>query len=261
VIGTSGVVVQTAAGRVGDTLVGVVFGPTSVEVTVVRTGPVTFVRAPFTVSLGGRALAPTGACRPFCRSFRLGAPAARGGRLVVRPVHASAAASFAVPRRRPAAATGAAQRAARRMRAFKSLRMVETLETGRSRLVGRFRYRSPDRMAYRSSDGAEAVVIGGRRWDRVGGGRWLESETARRRVPPLEWANARHARVVGVGRVGRTPVMLVSLFRADPSYPVWFQLALARDGRVLQTRMLAPAHFMVDRYSGFGAPVAIDPPR
>jgi hypothetical protein len=35
---------------------------------------------------------------------------------------------------------------------------------------------------------------------------------------------------------------------------------MAPDGRVLEMRMLAPAHFMVDRYRAFDEPAAVEPP-
>jgi len=49
---------------------------------------------------------------------------------------------------------------------------------------------------------------------------------------------------------------------ADPTVPAYFTLTLDKHTllpRVLH--MVAPAHFMVDRYTGFDAPRAIRPPR
>ena len=47
----------------------------------------------------------------------------------------------------------------------------------------------------------------------------------------------------------------------DPSFPAWFRLRFDLEtGRVLTLQMVATAHFMHHRYSGFNRPVSISPP-
>ena len=47
----------------------------------------------------------------------------------------------------------------------------------------------------------------------------------------------------------------------DPRIPAWFRLRVEpRTARPVELHMVAPAHFMVDRYSSFDRPVEISPP-
>jgi hypothetical protein len=53
----------------------------------------------------------------------------------------------------------------------------------------------------------------------------------------------------------------LTAFRPDPEFPAWFRLDVTGDLRIVRAQMHAPSHFMVDRISGFDAPLRIRAPR
>ncbi len=116
---------------------------------------------------------------------------------------------------------------------------------------------APDRLTYRTDTGSAAIVIGSRRWDREGGGPWVESPQTPLRLPAPFWSGKiSNARLLG--RTGRLDV--VSFF--DRQLNAWFEARIdERTGRTLGLSMIAGAHFMHHRYSSFDAPVQIEPPR
>jgi methionine-rich copper-binding protein CopC/putative copper export protein len=116
--------------------------------------------------------------------------------------------------------------------------------------------RAPDHLAYRivsSTEaglaGRQAVVIGARRWDRVGRGHWRTSSYGAIRVPQAYW----------------TPHTRNAFFSArnvltfyDTQIHAWYRLRLDSAGRPAELKMVAGAHFMHHDYS-FRSP-AISPP-
>ncbi len=119
----------------------------------------------------------------------------------------------------------------------------------------------PHRFSYRISGGAQAVVVGRRRWDRQPGGAWEASLTTRSEafVPP--WGNTGRLANAQILREGPRTLTL-AFFGASRLYPAWFEVTIARrDYRVLSLRMTAAAHFMVSRYLAWSSPVVIRPPR
>ena len=119
-----------------------------------------------------------------------------------------------------------------------------------------FHERAPDRLAYRIASsteaglaGRQAVVIGARRWDRTGRGRWRASSYGAIRVPQAYW----------------TPHTRDAFFSArnvltfyDTQIHAWYRLRLDSAGRPAELKMVAGAHFMHHDYS-FRSP-AISPP-
>jgi hypothetical protein len=172
----------------------------------------------------------------------------------------AARATFALPRRLPAAADDALRRIDRRMAAVRTFRVGETLSSGLSGIRARFLFSAPDRMSYSTSDGARAVVIGKERWDSDKGGAWQRSETPGVHVPSYMWAGAGTAHVLGTTTLDGRRVRVLSAFRPDESFPAWFRLYVRPDDHVVRAEMDAPAHFMVDSLSGFDRPLAIEPP-
>ena len=152
-------------------------------------------------------------------------------------------------------------RAARAWRALRSLSFRERLASDASHVVTSvWRAAAPDRAAYRIRGGYSSVIIGGRRWDRAPGGRWVESsQTAPIKQPVPFWASVTDARVLGSARVGGRAVWRVSFF--DPATPAWFEVSI--DKRTLHTLelfMFTTAHFMHDVYAGFDQAAGIRPP-
>jgi hypothetical protein len=163
--------------------------------------------------------------------------------------------AFALPRQAPPAGALVA-RATRVFRALRSVVIHERLASNpTSVLRTRFVMQAPDRLAYLTSAGSQAVVVGKRRWDRTKGGRWAESAQSRLTLPEPFWTRVADARVVGSGG----GVARVTFF--DPSLTAWFEIAVdRRSGRTLTTRMVAAAHFMRHRYSDFDAAPPVEPP-
>jgi copper transport protein len=153
----------------------------------------------------------------------------------------------------------------RSRRAFLGLRSVvidERLASSpRNAVRTIWRLAAPNRLTYRSSSGASAVVIGAKRWDRNGTGPWLASPQTPLRVPAPWWGpQPIDAREIGSTTVGGRSAHLVTFF--DPGLPAWFEVAVDRRTSLpLTLRMTTGAHFMRHRYSGFDEPQRIRPPR
>ena len=114
---------------------------------------------------------------------------------------------------------------------------------------------APNRLSYVIRGGYSAVIVGGKRWDRPPGGRWIESAQTPVRQPVPVWQSATDAHVVG--GIGAT--LRITFY--DPRTPAWFAITVdARTIRTLDLRMTTTAHFMHERYSAFNAPLAIRPP-
>jgi hypothetical protein len=127
----------------------------------------------------------------------------------------------------------------------------------------RWRFQAPDRLAYRNgSDGAAAIIVGERRWDRQSPqAQWTPSrqDPVRQPVPPWTRA-ATSAHLLGTGMVGGRPVWRISF--VDKAAPAWFTIFVDRSNdRTLRVDMIAQAHFMQQMNSGFGRGVTISPPR
>lgn len=190
------------------------------------------------------------------------APAPRASRVEVRP-SGSRPVVFRVPASAPKAAAIVA-RASRVTRSLRSLVYVESLRSGPTGgLLTTWRLKAPDEVDYRIRGGADAVVIGERRWDRDRpGAKWRRSQQLPRlRVPLPAWGSvATNARLLGTGRVGGRPVWVVSF--ANPTTPAWFTAWIDRESyRTLRLRMTAAAHFMFHRYLEFDRPLRIVPPK
>jgi hypothetical protein len=150
-------------------------------------------------------------------------------------------------------ATALVGRLTRAYRARRSVVFTERLASNPTNAqVTRFELEAPNRLAYVTAGGPQAIVVGGRRWDRPSAGaRWQPSATAPLTVPSPYWSTVTNAHLVGP----RTVTFL------DRSIPAWFHVVL-EPSRDLPRRvaMTAAAHFMVDRYSRFDGPLAISAP-
>jgi hypothetical protein len=205
---------------------------------------------PVRFSVRGAPTVAAHACGAGCYSASFEGPAAGSVDVVV----SGRRIRFPVPRGRPATALVA--RAGRVFRSLRSVVLHESLASNpRNRIRTRFEIVAPDRLAYRIARGQEAIVVGGRRWDRSPGGRWVASSQSPLQLPAAPWSRVRDARLIGAGaRVWRVSFL-------DPTIPAWFEVALdKRTLRTLDVHMTAAAHFMHDRYSRFNAALRITPP-
>jgi copper transport protein len=153
--------------------------------------------------------------------------------------------SFAAPADAPRASLRSFVRV---FRGSRSVEYVERLASSPTNAVlSRWRLESPNRVAYSIRGGAQAVVIGARRWDRaLPTADWVESPQTPLRQPTVPWTRATNVR-----RISPHDIVFV-----DPTIPAYFDL---HDHTEL--RMTAAAHFMVDRYVSFGSTPRLRPPR
>ena len=197
-------------------------------------------------------------CGPGCYS----AAAARPAHVQLR-LSGSKPVDFELPARpRPAAAIVA--RAALATRKLKSLVYVESLRSGPTGgLLTTWSMKAPNEVEYQIRGGADAIVLGTRRWDRNrAGAPWRRSkQLPALRVPLPAWgARATNAYVLRDTSVGGRPAWVVSF--ANPTTPAWFTAVIDRATyRPLRLHMTAAAHFMTHRYLEFDRPLTIEPPR
>jgi hypothetical protein len=198
------------------------------------------------------------ACGGGCYTVTAPRPARRVD--VVLPGHTV---TFDVPASTPSAAQIVA-RAARVTRRLTSLVYVESLRSGPTGgLLTTWRLKAPSEATYDIRKGAQAVIIGDKRWDRDKAGTpWRRSP----QIPPLNvprpaWGSvAVNAHQLGSARIGGHPVWIVSF--ANPTTPAWFTAWIDKSSyRPLRLKMTAAAHFMLHRYVEFDQPLEITPPK
>lgn len=152
-----------------------------------------------------------------------------------------------------------------------SFRIEERLSGGPGSLVTvDYAVRPPSRFrtTVRTDDVAEQINIGSRSWSRVNGGQWSADD----RLDPVDTDNllpwrghAQQVRFLATGdQRGRR---FADIALADPGSlekfgtPFWFRLRIdLATGRVTGMRMVAPGHFMRQRYLGYDQPLEIEPP-
>jgi hypothetical protein len=205
----------------------------------------------------GSRVIPAKPCGPGCYL----AATARPRRVELR-LSGSRPVTFDVPdRSQPAAAI--VSRAARATRALKSLVYEESLRSGpKGGLLTKWTLKAPNQVEYQIRGGADAIVLGTKRWDRDRAGKpWRRSQQLPAlRVPLPAWGSrATNAYVLREGRVAGRPVWVVSF--TNPTTPAWFTAWIdKRTYRPLRLHMTAAAHFMTHRYLGFNEPLTIEPP-
>jgi len=210
-----------------------------------------------TFRVGGRTLRAT-PCGSGC--YTVTAPRLARRVNVVLPGHTVA---FDVPASTPSAAQIVA-RAARVTRRLSSLVYVESLRSGPTGgLLTTWRLKAPSEATYDIRKGAQAVIIGDKRWDRDKSGEpWRRSP----QIPPLKvprpaWGSvAVNAHLLGSARIDGHPVWTVSF--ANPTTPAWFTAWIDKSTyRPLRLKMTAAAHFMLHNYLEFDQPLRITPPK
>jgi hypothetical protein len=244
-------------GESGSRAVALAVGKGTLTATVLSPagGPLSGLKVAFRA---GSRLIPAASCGLGCYSATAGRP-----RHVEVRMSGSRPVAFDIPARpRPGAATVA--RAARTTRALKSLVYVELLRSGPTGgLLTTWSLQAPDEVEYRIRGGADAIVLGTRRWDRDRpGAPWRRSQQLPAlRVPQPAWGlRATNAYLLRDGRVDGRPVWVVSF--ANPTTPAWFTAWIDRATyRPLRLRMTAAGHFMTHRYVAFDRPLKITPPR
>jgi copper transport protein len=227
------------ARELGDLAVAVARSPRAAIVTLL---------GPDGTGVDGRDVAVDGVrARPCGAGCYRGAPHAGPVRVTVD----GATLTFSIPASAPDA-TALLARVTHAFRGSRSIVFDESLRSGpRNGIVTRFTVKAPDQLAYAIRGGPQAVVIGARRWDRdTPTGRWTRSGQTPLHVTQPYWRHPTNAHLVGP----RTITFL------DRSLPAWFRVTVGAQDRPAQLRMAAAAHFMIDRYRSYDAPVVLSPP-
>jgi len=170
--------------------------------------------------------------------------------------------SFALPTSWPAPSASKLLSAATRV--FHQLRTLTTherLASSPTNVINTiYQAEAPDRFSYKIAGGPQAVIIGDRRWDRSGVGKWQLSPQSPLSQPAPFWTTATDAHLLGTTRIDGRPAWRISFY--DTKIPAFFTIAVDKTTlHTLDLRMTAAAHFMHHRYSGFNAPVRITSPR
>ena len=155
---------------------------------------------------------------------------------------------------------------------LRTFRIAERLTSGLGGGVAVSRYVIAGRHRYaitaRNAGPSRTIVIGRNVWLQQHDGSWMHQ-----RADPIDvrqlmpwWLHRRTVRLLTTANGPAGPVATVALadFARPGSFttPFWFRLRIdVRSGRVLRMRMIAPGHFMTQRYAGFDAPARVRPPR
>jgi len=149
------------------------------------------------------------------------------------------------------------------MNTLKSLKAVQELNDGKNGSVTtRYEYQAPDRLHFQVVGGTESIAIGGTQFDRDDGV-WV----SRPRVDPFVFPSFDDTSQANEIRLGRTdnlngaPMQLVETTTgtgdAKTNYVFWIG---TDDHLIHQFAMVAAAHFMMQYYFDFNAPLGIQAP-
>jgi len=161
------------------------------------------------------------------------------------------------------------------MNRLRSLHQYEQVTSGPGSLAGtHFRLQAPNRFAYRTNVGSEAITIGKRSWDKIevngtsirgaahpwkrssysGGGPPFTTHTWFRFTP-----YAQSVRLLGLRREHGQQIADIALY--DQGTPTWWRLRMDLGSmRVPRARLIAQGHFMTEHYYDFNRPMTIVPP-
>ena len=157
------------------------------------------------------------------------------------------------------------------MHALRTYRVDEWLGPadlpGLPRTYSALAYQTPDRMRLEVDNGFQRVWVGDTRYarDRPDGAWQVEGVGPRAVAPRFDWDPAGAAAVapreIGAEQIDGVATRLVAFFEPLGTSPAWFRLWVDGDGLVRRARMdTGGAHFMEDRFRGFDAPLALEPP-
>lgn len=148
------------------------------------------------------------------------------------------------------------------MNQLTSLRSVQELNDGlHGEVTTQYEYQAPDRMHLQIVGEGESIAIGATQYY-FEQGVWQKQA----RVYPLVFPSFANARQVGTARIGRTEtldgkamqvVVGTDATSANIHYASWIS---SEDFRLYKFAMVAPAHFMIQSYFDYDAPVQIAVP-
>jgi hypothetical protein len=160
----------------------------------------------------------------------------------------------------PRRADALMRRVTRSFRARKSVEFVERLASGPTNaVVSTFVLQRPNRLSFHTRGGHEAIIIGGKRWDREPGRPWLESPQTPLPQPTPTWrTKLTNAYVLSSTR---TTYDVAFIDRTSNAFAAWFELAINRKTLLPKTlKMTAASHFMHQTFAAYDRAPRIRPP-
>jgi len=162
-------------------------------------------------------------------------------------------------------------RAVRAINRLSSQRIIERLSGGAGGPPAVSRYRIAGRHDYsivaRNGGPSATIVIGRDSWVRQSDGSWQKHSGAPADTRELMswWTHRAAVRLLDVRRAHGRRIADIAIAdipaATNQGAALWFRLRIdVASSRVLRMRMIAPAHFMTQRYSAFDAPTRIHPP-
>ena len=159
------------------------------------------------------------------------------------------------------------QQAQDRMHALHSYRVDEVM--GPNAAFGHFSYayQAPDRMSV-DLGGSQTIFVGPLRYTRSDPeAAWqVDNLGSSLVVPSFIWDphdpsdSIVATRIVGADSVDGVPTQALAFFKGAYGTPFWFRLQVDPSGLVRRAEMNGQGHFMLDHYTDFDAPLAIEPP-
>lgn len=256
-------------GEDGKLAVGVAVAPRAHGLLVVATvfGPdgrgASGLRPRVTITDGGgsRSSAPATACSPGCYQAVFASP--KLPTHVSVSFHDGSEVLYKLPAHGPTKeALSLVRSAAAEYKLIHSMVTHERLGSSPTDVVYTTYYAvAPDRLHYVVRGENQTTIIGDRSWTRDVGGSWQESsQTPIRPIAPYWAPLVQDATVLGSTTVQGHPVWVISF--ADPQTPGFFTIWVDKSNhRTLELKMTATAHFMHHVYTGFNAPISIQPPK
>ncbi|MGH2740308.1 MAG: hypothetical protein ACRDH6_07505 [Actinomycetota bacterium] len=151
-----------------------------------------------------------------------------------------------------------------RMLDLRTLRVEETLSSGRATVRVTYAFQAPDRMAIDADAGFQSILVGGFRYRRDGpDDPWMKERALTPAKVPLFIWDAQlivAPRMLGEEQVQGRATMVVSFFGPAGETPIWHRLWVNPSGLVLQAEMRAQGHFMHHRYDAFDSDLRIEAP-
>jgi hypothetical protein len=236
------------AARNGRVLVGIAAKPDGpVQVAVVE-GEDAVPESDLTFTVDGRLVTPR-SCGHACSELDVQTPR----ELVVT---APETFRFELPATAPPSGAALFAEVTRTMESLRTYRFHEQLTAGVGKgLSSTWEVQAPNRMRFQTADGFRSIIVGRARWD-FHGGRWERTPHPGVELPSYMWDGATGARLLpGPGGNSRT----LAVFDREP-VPAWFRLTIDDQTHVVDAEMLAPSHFMRQRFRDFNAQIEIGPP-
>ena len=178
------------------------------------------------------------------------------------PNRPTSSVAFTLPASVPGPSAAAlVRRAATTWRRLKTLVDHDRLSSGPGATIHTvWQFQALYRYTYVIRNGPQAVSIGTRRWDRLPGQRWQESQQDPIRQPIPLWQGVSNAHLLGTSTLRGRPVVRASFF--DPQLHAWFTIVVDQAAmHTLDLHMTATAHFMHEVYGPFDSRLRIVPPR